>query len=190
MRFKCSGLAMVVFVWLVPTAISPALAEIGGSGKEQLARGRYLAEYGGCSDCHTPKLMTDKGPAPDRARLLSGHPASTSLPAIPAGVLGPPPAHWSALTNADLTAWAGPWGVSFTANLTPDKATGLGHWTVDQFIKTMRTGKHLGTGRDLLPPMPWQDVAVLTDRDLKAVFAYLQSVPPIVNAVPQPIPPR
>jgi hypothetical protein len=80
--------------------------------------------------------------------------------------------------------------VSFTANLTPDKATGLGHWTVDQFIKTMRTGKHLGTGRNLLPPMPWQDVAVLTDRDLRAVFAYLQTVPPIVNAVPQPIPPK
>jgi mono/diheme cytochrome c family protein len=190
MHIKSCGLAMVVSVWLVPATITPALADNSSASNEQLQRGRYLVEYGGCSDCHTPKLMTDKGPVPDPARALSGYPASMPQPPIPAGVLGPPPGHWSALTNADLTAWAGPWGVSFTANLTPDKATGLGHWTVDQFIKTMRTGKHLGTGRDLLPPMPWQDVAVLTDRDLRAIFAYLRTMPPIVNAVPQPLPPK
>jgi mono/diheme cytochrome c family protein len=190
MRIKSWGAAVVVAAWLLTAGITAALADSGSGNKEQLLRGRYLVEYGGCSDCHTPKVMTDKGPVPDPARLLSGHPASTPVPPIPAGVLGPPPTHWSALTNADLTAWVGPWGVSFTANLTPDKATGLGHWTVDQFIKTLRTGKHLGTGRALLPPMPWQDVAVLTDRDLKALFAYLQSVPPIANAVPQPILPK
>jgi hypothetical protein len=84
----------------------------------------------------------------------------------------------------------GPWGTSFAANLTPDKASGLGGWTVDQFIKTMRTGKHLGVGRPILPPMPWFDVAVLRDADLKALFAYLRSVKPISNAVPAPLPPK
>jgi hypothetical protein len=171
-------------------AISPSLAQTSsGSTREQLQRGRYLVNYGGCDDCHTPKLMTPNGPARDPARRLQGHPASATIPPIPAGVLGPPPGHWGALTNSDLTAWAGPWGVSFTANLTPDKVTGLGNWTADQFIKTIRTGKHFGTGRALLPPMPWQDMAELTDRDLRAVFAYLQSLPPISNAVPAPIPP-
>jgi hypothetical protein len=53
----------------------------------------------------------------------------------------------------------------------------------------MRTGKHLGVGRAILPPMPWPGVAALTDEDLKALFAYLQSLKPISNLVPQPIPP-
>jgi hypothetical protein len=80
--------------------------------------------------------------------------------------------------------------VSFAANLTPDKVTGLGNWTADLFIKTMRTGKHLGVGRPVLPPMPCNDIAMLTDGDLKAMFAYLKSLKPLVNAVPQPIPPK
>jgi hypothetical protein len=58
-----------------------------------------------------------------------------------------------------LTAWSGPWGQSFAANLTPDKNTGLGVWTEDMFIKAIRTGKHMGTSRDILPPMPWQAFA-------------------------------
>jgi hypothetical protein len=122
--------------------------------------------------------------------LLSGHPADAQLPPLPAGVVGPAPNQWAAITNSDLTAWVGPWGTSFAANLTPDKATGLGGWTPDQFIKTMRTGKHLGVGRPILPPMPWFDVAVLTDSDLKAMFAYLKSMKPVQNPVPPPIPPK
>ena len=61
--------------------------------------------------------------------------------------------------------------------------------TPEDFIKTMRTGKHLGAGRDILPPMPWQNVARMTDGDLRAMFKYLQSVPAIRNAVPQYSPP-
>ena len=123
-------------------------------------------------------------------RLLSGHPADAQLPSVPPGVVGPNPNQWAALTNADLTAWAGPWGTSFAANITPDIATGIGGWTGDQFIRTMRTGKHLGVGRPILPPMPWFDLAVLNDGDLRAVFAYLKSIKPIKNQVPQPIPPK
>jgi hypothetical protein len=132
--------------------------------------------------------MTAKGPAPDGTRLLSGHRSDAKLPSVPVGALGP--GQWGAITNNDLTAWAGPWGVSFAANLTPDKDTGLGAWTASQFIQTMRTGKHLGVGRPVLPPMPWQDLAVLTDRDLSAVFAYLMSLKPIPNLVPPPIAPK
>jgi hypothetical protein len=88
-----------------------------------------------------------------------------------------------------LTAWSGPWGQSFAANLTPDKNTGLGIWTEDMFIKAIRTGKHMGTSRDILPPMPWQAFAQMTDADLKGIFAYLQSIPAVTNHVPDPIPP-
>lgn len=153
-----------------------------------VSRGKYLVEYGGCNDCHTPKVFGKQGPKPDLAKLLSGYQSSGKLPKIPKGVLGPK--KWGAITNNDLTAWVGPWGVSFAANLTPDKETGLGSWTEDSFIKTMRSGKHLGTGRNILAPMPWFSLAALNDDDLKAIFAYLQSIPAVKNKVPNPMPPK
>jgi cytochrome c1 len=84
---------------------------------------------------------------------------------------------------------AGPWGVSFTANLTPDKETGTGTWTEEQFVQTIRTGRHLGRGRPVLPPMPIPMYKNFTDDELKDIFAYLQSLPPIHNRVPAPLPP-
>jgi len=159
-----------------------------GTAKDLVARGSYLVNTGGCHDCHTPKLFTPKGPEPDMSRNLAGAPADSKVPPIPPGLISP--AGWGALTNNDLTVWAGPWGVSFAANLTPDKTTGLRSWTEAAFIRSMRTGKHKGVLRDILPPMPWQSMAKMTDDDLKAVFAYLLSLKPIPNKVPEPIPPK
>jgi hypothetical protein len=150
-------------------------------------RGEWLVNLGGCHDCHSPKKMTPHGPEPDETRLLSGHPANEKLAPLPAGI--PNPEGWIAATNFHLTAWAGPWGVSFAANLTPDVATGLGSWTEEMFIQALRTGKHMGEGRDILPPMPWFNFARLDDNDLKTIFAHLRSLPPIKNAVPDPLPP-
>ena len=156
------------------------------SGQSPVQRGAYLATVGGCHDCHSPKVFTAHGPEPDPARLLSGHPADAPLPEIPAGVIAPD--RWGALTNGHLSAWAGPWGVSFAINLTPD-ATGLGSWTEQDFVLALRTGKHAGVGRPILPPMPWFNYAKMSDGDLKALFAYLRSLPAIVNKVPEPLPP-
>jgi mono/diheme cytochrome c family protein len=167
-------------------AAPAVMAQTSGAGKDQIKRGMYLSIIGGCNDCHSPKLMTPKGPEPDPARILSGHPANAQLPPVPSGVLGP--GKWAALTNDDLTAWVGPWGTTFAANLTPEMATGLGAWTAEQFIQTMRTGKHLGVGRPILPPMPVYALAAMTDPDLKALFAYLKSLKPIKNQVPPPLP--
>jgi hypothetical protein len=167
-----------------------ALAQAGAAAKKEIQRGEYLVGFGGCNDCHTPKRMTSQGPVPDKSRLLSGHPANAQLPPLPSDVVGPGPDKWGAITTSELTAWAGPWGISFTSNLTPDVQTGMGGWTAESFIKTMRTGKHLGVGRPLLPPMPWSSLAVLTDQDLKAVFAYLKSLKPMQNQVPEPLPPK
>jgi len=155
--------------------------------KAQIQRGEYLVIAGGCHDCHSPKLFTAKGPEPDPQRLLSGYPADTKLPEIPQGILGPD--KWGTVGSNDLTAWVGPWGVSFARNLTPDLKTGLGSWTEDMFIRAMRTGKSMGVGRDILPPMPWFNYAKLSDEDLKAIFAYLKTLKPIENEVPDPIPP-
>lgn len=148
-----------------------------------IARGKYLVGILGCNDCHTPKKMTPNGPVADMTKELAGHVAGTMPP--PPAASGP----WIAHTNSDLTAWAGPWGVSFARNLTPEENTGIGSWSEETFIKSIRTGKHMGVSRPILPPMPWQDYGRMTDADLKAVYAYLRSIKPIVSATPEPIPP-
>ena len=61
--------------------------------------------------------------------------------------------------------------MSFAANLTPDKNTGLSIWTEEMFVNSMRKGRHMGISRPILPPMPRQDIAVMSDADLKAMFA-------------------
>lgn len=156
---------------------------------ELLDRGKYLITAGHCYDCHTPKKMTPNGPVDDSSRTLSGHPANESLPPIDAKALKS--GNWM-MFSPGLTAIVGPWGISYTANLTPDSATGLGAWSEEVFIKTLRTGKHLGqeNGRQILPPMPWYNLAKLKDEDLKAIYTYLRSLPPISNRVPAPVSPE
>jgi len=151
---------------------------------DPVARGQYLVIVGGCNDCHTPWILGPKGPEPDMTRMLSGHPAGMELPPAPVDA-GP----WTWAAAGTNTAFAGPWGVSFAANLTPDENTGMGIWTEETFVKTLRTGRHWGQSRQILPPMPWPNYARMTDDDLKAMFAYLRTVPPIQNQVPEPLPP-
>ena len=146
-------------------------------------RGRYIVTTSGCNDCHTPWKMGEKGPEPDMSRMLSGHPQDLRMPAAPA-VAQP----WNMTAAATNTAWAGPWGVSFTANLTPDAETGLGKWTLRNFKETIRTGRHMGRGRPILPPMPIPMYKHFNDADLEAIFAYLQSIPAVRNKVPEPLP--
>ena len=165
----------------------PAQGKGGDARKKLIERGKFLVNLGGCNHCHTPKVMGPKGPVDDETHLLAGSPAGQPVPEIPAEHMGP--GKWGALLSMDFTIWAGPWGVSFTRNLTSDKETGLGSWTDAVFIKAMRTGKDMGEGRPILPPMPWEDIGKLPDADLKAMFAYLQSVPPVKNAIHDPIPP-
>lgn len=173
----------------VPAVTLAALALVAGiafaKDDHAVERGKYLVTAAGCNDCHTPLVMGPNGPEPDMSRMLSGHPASMPLPPPPTLSAGP----WNWVGSGSLTAFAGPWGISYARNLTPDKGTGLGGWTVDEFIQTLRTGHERGTGRALLPPMPWRWVGQLTDDDLRAVFAYLQSIPPVRNRVPDPVPP-
>lgn len=157
------------------------------SGQSEIERGQYLVMVGGCEDCHSPKVISDGNPMPDKTRRLSGYPSSSKLPDIPWDVVGP--AQWGAVTTSDMTAWVGPWGVSFSSNLTPHRTAGIGNWNETLFITALRTGKFMATSRDILPPMPWRMIGKMPDDDLKAIFEYLQSVPPIDNEVPAPLPP-
>jgi mono/diheme cytochrome c family protein len=152
-------------------------------------RGKYLVTLGGCNDCHTPKMPGPGGaPELDAKHLLSGHPENAPPP-----TWTPEDAKRNVLITADGTgtAFAGPWGVSFASNLTPDKETGFGEWSETTFIQMARTGKHQGQpdGREVLPPMPWFSMKDLSEADLKAMWAYLRSIPPVKNQVPLPISP-
>ena len=168
---------------LAMLAVAPAMAD-QPAATDTVARGKYLVTTSGCNDCHTPWVLGAKGPEPDMTRMLSGHPAGEQLPPPPKAA-GP----WIMTASATNTAWSGPWGISYTANLTPDPETGLGKWTLKNFSDTIRTGRHMGRGRAVLPPMPIQMYKHFTDQDLAAIYAYLQSIPAVKNRVPEPTAP-
>jgi hypothetical protein len=160
----------------------PALA---GDVYTKIEKGRYLVSTSGCIDCHTPLKPGPNGPEPDMSRHLSGHPETLKMPAVPSLPAGP----WQIIAAGTNTAWSGPWGVSFTANLTPDDETGTGKWTAEDFKATFRTGRHLGRGREILPPMPISVYNNFTDSDLEAIFAFIRTLPAVKNRVPEPRPP-
>ncbi len=138
----------------------------------------------GCHDCHTPLKQGAAGPEPDMSRMLSGHPQSLVMTPAPSLDGGP----WGVAISKTNTAWSGFWGVTFTANLTPDEETGLGRWTLRNFRDTLHTGRHLGRGREILPPMPIPLYKQLTDEDIEAIFTFLRSIPAVRNKVPEPLP--
>ena len=159
-------------------AVSP------GAAASPVERGKYLVTVMVCNDCHTPHTLGPNGPEPDMSRMLSGHPENAQL--------SPPPQFsndWMLIGSSTFTAFSGPWGVSYAANLTPDENTGIGIWDEQMFIDTLRNGRHMAQGRPILPPMPWNWYSNLTDDDLKAVYAYLRSIPQVSNRVPDPLPP-
>ncbi len=174
-KMKALACSVTLVVASVAAAKPPAI----------VARGEHLVLLGGCNDCHTPLKMGPQGPAPDLTRMLSGHPQELAMPPPPRLAEGP----WTYVAAATMTAWSGPWGVSYTSNLTPDADTGLGKWTAQNFIEAMRSGRHMGRGRPILPPMPVQALAKLSDAELKAIFAYLRTIPAIKNRVPDPVAP-
>lgn len=175
-----------------PSAKQEGIAEVKGitttaemSKDQQIERGRYLVTVMMCNDCHSPKKMGPHGPVLDSSRLLSGHPADLKLAEYDAKTAG----KWI-LFNDQATAFVGPWGTTYAANLTSDES-GIGNWSEAQFIKALREGKSKGMDntRPILPPMPWEMVRHANDEDLKAIFAYLKSTPPVHNVVPAPAPP-
>lgn len=167
---------------LVATLAISAGLGAQSAGTEKVKRGEYLATVSGCHDCHSPKVYTAEGiPMPDTKRLLSGHPADLQLPTYTSDMVKP--GQWI-LFNGHFTATVGPWGVTYAANLTPDDQTGIGLWTEDHFKSALRTGKHMGEGRPILPPMPWPSIGHMSDDDLSALFAYFKSLPAVKNPVP------
>jgi mono/diheme cytochrome c family protein len=158
-------------------------ASFGGYASAELY-GEHLVTICACNDCHTPKKMTANGPEPDSSLWLSGHPSTMPAPAVDRADMAK---RGLAVTDM-LTAWVGPWGTTYAPNITSDE-TGIGMWSEQQFITCIREGKLKGLSRPLLPPMPWQFYAKMTDDELKAIFAYLKSTKPVKNIAPGYEPP-
>jgi mono/diheme cytochrome c family protein len=148
---------------------------------EKVKRGEYLVSIIGCDDCHSPKRMGPMGPELIPELRLSGYPSSKPIQKADSNVVKQ---GWM-LMGADLTSSVGPWGMSFAGNLTSD-ATGIGNWTEENFIRSLRQGKYKGleNSRPLLPPMPWFNFKNMTDDDLKSIFAFLKTTKPVENVVP------
>jgi hypothetical protein len=183
--YQFSVLVAVSLFACTPKTKTPEHSTVKISLADQISKGEKLVTVLGCNDCHSPKVITTMGPAPDTLRLLSGHPADEQLAPYEKEILKS-----YVLFNMGSTAATGPWGTSFAANLTPDQ-TGIGNWTEEQFVRAMKRGKWKGleNSRDLLPPMPWQSYSHMPDEDLKAIFIYLKSIKPVNNPVPMAIPP-
>lgn len=123
---------------------------------DKLATGRYLAHIAACSECHS---LTDKGPRPETDPLYL---AGSELPFEDPGL-----------------------GATYPRNLTPDRDTGLGNYAAAAIKQALRTGRRLD-GKRMAPPMAVviPHVSGLTDEDLDALVAYLQSIPPARHKIP------
>lgn len=157
-----------------------------GGFDSQIKWGEHIVTVSGCHDCHTPKKMTAFGPVLDSTRLLSGHPAGMPAPEVNRAEME----QKGLAVTGTLTAWVGPWGTSYSANITSDD-TGIGTWSEAQFMRALREGKFKGLegSRPLLPPMPWEMYRNMTDDEIKAIHAYLKSTKPVRNIVPAAEPP-
>jgi mono/diheme cytochrome c family protein len=128
------------------------------AASRQVERGKYLTTIIPCTDCHTPGALLGH---PDMKRYLGGSNIGFSIPGL---------------------------GVFYGPNLTPDKETGLGKWTLQQIATAITTGK-TPTGRILAPSMPVDSFKHLTKADALAIAAYLKTLPPVKNKVPGPFGP-
>jgi mono/diheme cytochrome c family protein len=149
------------------------------AGADPVARGKFLAEVLGCIECHTPRGADGK---PDARYFMAGHRADDPYPTWSDSLWD---REMGMIVSTTGTAYAGPWGITFARNLTPDPTTGIGGWNEEAFVYILREGT-------LKPPMPNLLYGNLSDDDLKSIFAWLRSLPPVKNLVPfrQLSPPR
>lgn len=74
-----------------------------------------------------------------------------------------------------------PFGTLYSSNITPDKETGIGNWTEQQFADAVLNGK--GPNGPLYPAMPYTSYVKMTDQDIHDLWNYLQTVTPVKNKV-------
>ncbi|MEJ0040253.1 MAG: cytochrome c [Gammaproteobacteria bacterium] len=140
---------------LLVGAIAAAHGAAHAADAPDIVRGKYLVQVAGCTDCHTPGYFTG---SIDPEKFLSGSDVGFQVPGV---------------------------GTVVGRNLTPDKETGLGNWSLEQIIRALTKGTR-PDGRLLSPVMPWAHYASLAPRDTKAIARYLQTLPPVRHTIPGP----
>ena len=130
------------------------------SKKDKVAYGAYLAgPVAHCTLCHTDWGEEDK----ELMKFFMN-----------------PPDYKGFLTLTGLghggMVMKGPWGMSIAANIT-SHPTALGRYTDEEIKKMITQGIH-PSGMKLMPPMPYENYALMTDEDLDAIIAYLRTIPP------------
>jgi mono/diheme cytochrome c family protein len=83
--------------------------------------------------------------------------------------------------NAGGRKYEGPYGTVYSTNITPDKETGIGGWTDEQIITAIRLGRR-PNGDRLVPVHPYTVFNGMAEEDVKAVVAFLRTVPPVKRA--------
>jgi mono/diheme cytochrome c family protein len=150
----------------LPEAIKQALEPMPLTGpvpppdfSDPVQRGAYLATLAECAACHTP-LDAQFQPLPGMD-FAGGQPLK------------------------------GSWGDVASANITPDHLSGISYYDEAFYINTIRTGTVGGTrdARDLNHIMPWKSFRNMTDEDLKAIFAYMRTLKPVLHWVRNAEPP-
>ena len=149
--------------------------------------GQAIVEGWGCVYCHTPEV---KGPdglgMPDPDRLMSGHPGDQPIPPVPDAPIDS--VEWTDyLEQLGSTAWPSDDSIVFSSNLTPDPETGIGEWTAEEFVETIRQGMQRAMGRQIKYPMPWEELSELSDIELASIYEYLMTLQPVPNEVPEPV---
>ncbi len=146
---------MNIIVKTIPTEAAPMVKP---DPSDTLKYGEYVFTIAGCTDCHTPM---DKG-EPIPGKYLAGgfefrHPMT-----------------------GDIVR---------SANITQDHETGIGLWTEEMFLTRFRSYQDTVWKNKIVPAgefntaMPWMLYSGMTEGDLKSIFRYLKTIPPVQNKV-------
>ncbi|MDR9418027.1 c-type cytochrome [Gracilimonas sp.] len=143
--------------FIINTIPKPAEHTLVRDTTDPIKWGEYLVTAGSCSDCHSPR---EKGAIIPGMEFAGG----AEFPLIDGSIVR-------------------------TSNITPDEITGIGRWTETDFIKRFKdyADSSFNFARvaddQFNTAMPWQNYSKMSEEELKAIYAYLQTVKPVENEV-------
>jgi mono/diheme cytochrome c family protein len=136
---------------------SPVLAQTpsSGTGEPNVANGKYMYYAGGCASCHAAPASNkcDDAKTKDELAPVGGRCLKSEF------------------------------GTFYVPNITPDKETGIGGWSSEDFIKAMTTGTS-PKGENYYPAFPYASYQKMTRSDLLDLWAFLQTIAPVSATVP------
>lgn len=143
--------------YLIKFAPKPVTAKVSAPDRsDRVKYGAYLVKLANCIECHT---QMDKGELVKGMEFAGGH----EFPVMQF--------------------------LARSANITPDEETGIGKWSEERFVKKFKGYANLTyenaprTVQANFTVMPWYGYSQMTEDDLKAIYAYLRTLPAVRNSV-------